>query len=341
MKNIQFIFLFIVLWFSSCQKNSKEVFSDDKNDIVSYNLISPKEANGLIKNNPEKYIPIQVSKQTKFDVGHLPNAIQIWRPDYTSDITSPVGGLIPSREKLQLLIQSFGFEQGDTLILYDTKANVDACRFAWTLSLYGFEDYKIMNGGLEFWKQEGFGTSTKIQEIADASDFQLPNMFKQEMIADKDDVMNAIEDLETLLIDTRETYEFMGRPFVKQGKVLDYKAGAYCRGSIPTAIHHNWSMMADLEGDHRIKSEKDLRHDLNEKGITPDKKFVLYCQSGSRTSHSYYVLKHVLGYENVKNYDGSWIEWTYLHSQDDNIPVHKALNDKEFDNYKNTLTVNQ
>lgn len=300
-----------------------------------------KEANDLIKNSSEKYIPKQISKQAKFEEGHLPNAIQIWRTDYTSDVKSPVAGLIPSREKLQLLIQSFGFEKGDTLLLYDTKANVDACRFAWTLSLYGFEDYKIMNGGLEYWKQQGFETYTTKQQTPKSSDFQLSDIFKQEMIADKDDVLNAIEDPETLLIDTRETYEYMGQPFVKQGKLFDFKAGAYCRGSIPTAIHHNWSMMADLEGDHRIKSEKDLRHDLIEKGIASNKKIVLYCQSGSRTSHSYYVLKHVLGYDSVKNYDGSWIEWTYLHTQDENIPVYKALNDKEFDNYKNSLTINQ
>ncbi len=305
-------------------------YSSDKADITATNLLTVQQAHELLKTHSEKYIPVQVSKEKVFEKGHLPQAMNIWRPDYASDKTEPYGGLIPERGKLEDLLQSFGFMNGKTLLLYDAKANVDALRFAWVLDLYGFADYKIINGGLEHWKQNGLPIKTGDAEVRQKSDYKLATYFNEKIIATYEDVRAAISDSTTLLIDTRENYEFRGAPFVKDGELFAYKKGAFDRGSIPTAVHQNWSMLADLKGDHRIKSEQDLRHDLESNGITEDKHIILYCHSGSRTSHSYYVLKKVLGYENVKNYDGSWIEWTYRHTQDETVPLQKLCGESEF-----------
>lgn len=331
------IILFLGISITGCKQDSSLEYSDDKNAIQAYSLIDPLEAMRLLEGDQQTYIPVQVSKPEVFDKGHIPNAIQIWRPDYTSNNKTPVSGLIPSRKKLELLIRSFGFEEGDTLIIYDAKANVDAMRFAWTLSLYGFDDYKLVNGGLQHWKENGLMTTSTVSPIAKSSNFSLGMDFKDDMIADFEEVRNALQDTNTVLLDTREFYEYAGQPFFKKNKLYDHKSGAYARGSIPNAIHHNWSEMADLNGDHRIKSEKTLRYDLNRKGITPDKKIILYCQSGSRTTHSYYVLKHILGYKDVKNYDGSWIEWSYNHTLDENVPIYQHLDDAEFIAYKDSL----
>ncbi len=308
----------------------KAEYSSDKADITATNLLTVKQAHKLLTTESEQYIPVQVSKEKVFEKGHLPLAISIWRPDYASDKTEPYGGLIPEREKLEDLLQSFGFITGKTLLLYDAKANVDALRFAWVLDLYGFSDYKIINGGLEYWKQNGLPIMTGDAKDREKSDYKLSTNFNERIIATYEDVRAAISDSTTLLVDTREDYEFRGTPFTKDGKFFAYKKGAFDRGSIPTAVHQNWSILADLKGDHRIKSEQDLRHDLESKGITDDKNIILYCHSGSRTSHSYYVLKKVLGYKNVKNYDGSWIEWTYRRTQDGTVPLQKLCSESEF-----------
>ena len=162
--------------------------------------------------------------------------------------------------------------------------------------------------------------------------------FNQSSIATFDEVMAAIKDTNTILIDTREPYEYSGSPFINKGVVLPCKKGAFNRGSIPTAIHLNWSILADLNGDHRIKCEKDLKYDLKNKGIDSKKNIILYCHSGSRTSHTYYVLKHVLGYQHVKNYDGSWIEWSYRNSKDNTIPIQQICQENQFNTIKDSLT---
>ena len=334
----------------ACQSSSEtpppEPLSDSKDDIKAYNLITIDQAKLLLQSAADHYLPVQISPQKTFGQGHIPNAQQIWRPDYTTkDTVRGIGGLIPDRAQLEDLIQSLGFNRGDTLLLYDAKANVDACRFAWTLSLYGFEAYKLINGGLEFWKQSGHQLTKESSAQRVRSDYTLSNLFRQDMMTNKADMLAAIDDTTTIIVDTREPYEYYGQSFINKGKLFDYKDGAFDRGSIPKAIHSNWSSHVDLNGDHRIKSEQDLRYDLTSKGITPDKNIFLYCQSGSRTTHTYYVLKHVLGYPNVKNYDGSWIEWTYYNQMDDSTPIQYHLDNDKFavykDSLKNTISYNE
>lgn len=121
------------------------------------------------------------------------------------------------------------------------------------------------------------------------------------------DVKSALDDPNVLLIDTREEYEYFGKPFISEDMVHNYKRGAFARGAIPGAIHLNWSEMSDLANDQMIKCKKDLIFNLEPQNITKDKNIIVYCQSGSRSSHTAFVLKEILNYPNVKNYVGSWI----------------------------------
>ena len=104
----------------------------------------------------------------------------------------------------------------------------------------------------------------------------------------------------------------------------------HARGCIPGAVHLNWSELSDLDGDHRIKCIKDLEYNLERKGITRDKEIIVYCQSGSRSSHTAFVLSKILDYPKVKNYDGSWIQWTYMHKQDGDMPIHVHTSDEDY-----------
>jgi len=142
------------------------------------------------------------------------------------------------------------------------------------------------------------------------------------------------------LVDTREPYEYHGNCFVKNNSVHNYKKGAFARGCIPTAIHLNWSDLADLATEDRIKCKKDLEYNLAQKGITKDKEIIVYCQSGSRSSHAAFVLRKVLDYPKVKNYDGSWIEWSYQYKMQDQtkdnerpnkIEIKKHIHQRDFD----------
>ncbi len=340
MKNIFTILtLGVMMLLTSCKDESTSVnYSNDKSDIQAHNLINPREAYDLLLKEPNKYIPVQVSKEKIFANGHIKNSQNIWRPDYGSSNNHPYGGLIPSQEKLEILLNRLGFDKGKTLLLYDAKANVDALRFAWVLSLYGINDYRIISGGLKFWKESNLPLDDQIVEFKHQSSFKLDKEFDQSIIANFDEVYAAINDENTILIDTREDYEYLGEPFIFKDSILSYKLGAFDRGSIPTSIHLNWSQLVDLNGDHRIKSEKDLRFDLETKGITSDKDIILYCHSGSRTSHTFYVLKEILGFKKVKNYDGSWIEWSYLAKKDSTVPIQKLCTENKFIQMKDSLS---
>lgn len=140
------LIIFLIITLYSCTTDQALVsFSSDKAEITAYNLISPKIANKWASENPDSYIVVQISKNETFLKEHIPNAQNIWRPDYGSDNTAPYGGLRASSDKIENLLQTLGYENGKTLLLYDIKANVDALRFAWLLNLYGFDEFKIIN----------------------------------------------------------------------------------------------------------------------------------------------------------------------------------------------------
>jgi len=324
--------LFILLLQVACQPVVEEkVYSNDKGEVTAYNLINPLEAKRLMEANPLDYILVQVSKNEVFKKEHLVGALNVWRPDYCSKEENVCGGLMASSAEVEDLLQRLGFREGKTLLLYDAKANVDAFRLAWIFSYYGFQDFKVINGGLKYCKASGLAVRSDVTRLVRRSDYTFHPKINASIAADFSEVMASIKDPNTLLIDTREDYEFLGQPFIKDKELFSYKKGAFNRGSIPGAINLNWSTLADLSGDHRIKSINSLRFDLKEKGISPDKNIILYCQSGSRTSHTFYVLKHVLGYPSVKNYDGSWIEWSYKNSIDSTVPINQQTADKSYE----------
>jgi len=300
----------------------KTPLSVSKDDITCERLTTPEGLYGWMNQESRTLLILQVSPFEVYEGEHIEQAHQIWRPDYAAD-EGVVGGMMASQEKVEQLLGKFGMTADTHLVLYDAKGNVDAARFAWILKYYGFTNFCLLNGGLTYWKAQGFKTTSELPNRPTPKRYVLESPIDASILARKDDVMTALSDTNTILVDTREGYEYLGQPFISKGKVHHHKKGALRSGSIPGAIHFNWSRLADLHGDHRIKAERDLRFDLEAKGIASDKQIILYCQSGSRTSHMHFVLTEVLKYPWVRNYDGSWMEWSYWNQRDSTYPIQQ------------------
>jgi len=312
------ISLLLVLSQLSCNdpQPKEEAFSESKDDVLSTYLISARDALDSITSGFQQVRIIQLSKPEDFEKSHIENATNLWRPDYSTSVDS-IRGLASNKTQIEKILSESGVAPNTLVLLYDRKGNVDAFRFAWVLELYGFTNFKIINGGLQTWKIADYPLSSGPAGFVDTTDISLKDM-DYSGFASSGEVRQALDDEDYIIIDTREPYEYNAEPFIFNKDILAYKPGAFGRGRIPGSLHLNWSELVDLNGDHRIKSLKDLHYDLDRKNISPDKKIIVYCQSGSRSAHTYFVLRHVLNFPFVKNYDGSWIEWSYLNKTNPN-----------------------
>jgi len=326
----------------SCNTDdSKNLPSHSKDEVASKHLISAIEAFKL-QNDPEAdLIFIQLSTEEVFNKEHIPGAYSLWRPAYTRPDTV-IKGLIPDRQQMNELLHRLCISDHTTIVLYDHKGNVDALRFAWILETYSIHNYLVINGGLKSWKLAGLPTTEEKSLPCKPFGKNLQKLHLDPSgHALADEVIEALDNEAYIIVDTREKYEFRAEPFVIDNRVYDYKPGAYTRGKIPGAVHLNWSELVELNGDHRIKSYRDLEFNLYKKNITIDKKVIVYCQSGSRSAHTCYVLKHILHYPYVKNYDGSWIEWSYLHTKNPAVPIEQLCGVDSFNLLKSTLEQQQ
>jgi len=314
-------FLLVIGQLSCTEPKAKEEpVSASKDEVYSNYLISAKDAFDSIRSGFQQVKIIQLSKPEDFEKSHIENATNLWRPAYSTSNDS-IGGLASQKGQIEKILSESGIDQNTLLLLYDRKGNVDAFRFAWILELYGFTNFKIINGGLQAWTIAEYPLSSGPSNKVDTTNIVLKHI-DSSGLATYEDVRKALDNKDYIIIDTREPYEFNAEPFIYKNGIHAYKPGAFVRGRIPGSLHLNWSELVDLNGDHRIKSLKDLHYDLNRKNISPDKKIIVYCQSGSRSAHTYFILRHVLNYPSVTNYDGSWIEWSYLNKNNpDSFPV--------------------
>ncbi len=332
-KTIQFwCWIFLLSTVLSCNPAVENSYSIecDKNQIASKYLISAENAKNVLIND-KNVILFEVSEPSNFTKEHIPGAQNIWRPDFRTKDSVAVKGTRCSKEELEVLLSSFGTDSKSTLMLYDRKGGVDALRFKWVLDYYGYNNSQVINGGLVAWKKAGFFTTSKIESKRSQSNFKIKDYQNHSILATLQEVKLAIKDTTTLIIDTRALYEYLGQPFIAKNELHLHKKGASISGCIPTSIHLNWSDLADLSDDHRIKCEKDLRYNLEKIGAFPDKKIIVYCQSGSRSSHTAFVLREILGYPYVKNYDGSWIEWSQEHVKTGNVAIEQKTDAKEIE----------
>jgi len=236
-----------------------------------------------------------------YDTGHVPAAVHI---DWRADLQDQTMRDYISPEDFAELCGRNGITPETTVVFYGDKSNWWACYALWAFQLYGHQDVRIMDGGRDKWIAEGRELTREKPEVPNV-DYPVPaKRLDDEIRAFYDDAL-AQSQKGLPLIDVRSPGEFRG----EITHMPEYPQEGVLRGGhVPGAKSVPWKRAAN--DDATFKSAEDLKAIYEgEIGLTPGDDIVAYCRIGERSSHTWFVLKYLLGYENVRNYDGSWTEW--------------------------------
>jgi thiosulfate/3-mercaptopyruvate sulfurtransferase len=236
-----------------------------------------------------------------YDTGHIPGAVRV---DWFTTLQHPVRRDFLTKEEFEALCSSLGISNDTTVVFYGDKSNWFAVYAFWLFEYYGHEKRKVMNGGRARWVAENRPLTTEVPSYP-------PTQYRAKepnasIRAFRDDVMRHIQ-TGLPLVDVRSPKEYTGELIHMPGYPQE---GAQRGGHIPGAVNIPWAQAVDEDG--RFKSPEALRELYQSRGVTPDKDIIAYCRIGERSSHTWFVLKYLLGYPKVRNYDGSWTEWGNL-----------------------------
>jgi thiosulfate/3-mercaptopyruvate sulfurtransferase len=245
-----------------------------------------------------------------YDEGHIAGAVKLhWR----DDLQDPVERDLVDKPTFERLLSERGIANDTTLVLYGDKNNWFAAYAYWYLKIYGHGDVRILDGGRQKWAEEGreFTTATPQPQQADYK----ANERDESIRTYRDSVRAQIGEQSKALVDVRSPQEYSGDLIAPPGYEQE---GAQRAGHIPTAASIPWATA--VRDDGTFKSADELRELYEGKGVTPEKEVTAYCRIGERSAHTWFVLRELLGYETVKNYDGSWTEWGNLVD----VPIEKG-----------------
>lgn len=245
-------------------------------------------------------LEVDYDPENGYRKGHISNAHLVW---WKKDINDPITRDIIDKQQFEALMSRVGATPDTELILYGDFNNWFAAFAFWVFQYYGHNKIKIMNGGRKKWELE------KRQYVTDEPSQQSSKYAAQPpnegIRAYTHDVRRAIERDETVLVDVRSLKEFTGEITAPPEYPMEH---AQRGGHIPKAQNIPWATAVN-DADGTFKAVEELKQNYVPKGITPDKDVICYCRIGERSSHSWFVLKYLLGYPQVRNYDGSWTEW--------------------------------
>jgi thiosulfate/3-mercaptopyruvate sulfurtransferase len=251
-------------------------------------------------NNPKIRI-VEVDEDVLlYDTGHIPNAVKI---DWHTELNDPVIRDYINEEQFEKLCSEKGISNDTTVVFYGDKNNWWAAYALWVFNLFGHELVKIMDGGRNKWIQEGKPLTKEVPQFP-KTNYKAKKRNDSLIRAFKDEIIEHIKK-GGILIDVRSPKEYTGELI----HMPDYpQEGALRGGHIPTAINIPWATAVNEDGT--FKPIEELRKIYKEKfNITEDKEIITYCRIGERSAHTWFVLKYLLNYPKVKNYDGSWTEW--------------------------------
>jgi thiosulfate/3-mercaptopyruvate sulfurtransferase len=239
---------------------------------------------------------------TAYDQGHIAGAVG-W--NWQTQLQDNVRRDLIEKSALEKLLGQSGVSNDTTIILYGDNNNWFAAYALWQLKYYGHKDVRLMNGGRKKWIEERRPLTTESPKIAPATYHATgPD---ESLRARKENIFSVIEKKSSgQLVDVRSVDEFTGKIIAPPGM----NETAQRAGHIPTAANIPWAQAAKEDG--MFKSADQLKQLYQGKGVTGNGEVIAYCRIGERSSHTWFVLKYLLGYENVKNYDGSWTEWGNL-----------------------------
>ena len=237
-----------------------------------------------------------------YDIGHVPGAVKV---DWHTDLNDPVIRDYLDTDRFSALLQAKGIAEDTTVVFYGDKNNWWACYALWVFKLFGFKDARIMNGGRKKWIDDGRELNKAVPNYP-KTNYTASSREDRKIRAFRSDVQTHIEK-RLPLVDVRSPGEYSGQLL----HMPDYpQEGALRGGHIPGAKNIPWARA--VQDDGTFKSIAELQALYGSQGITPDKNIVAYCRIGERSSHTWFVLTYLLGYPNVRNYDGSWTEWGNL-----------------------------
>ena len=260
--------------------------------------------------NDDSVVIAEVDEDTTaYNKGHIPNAISI---DWENDLHDLPRREFITSEQLAKLLGEKGISNDKTIVLYSGNNNWFAAYAYWLFKYRGVENVKLLNGGRKKWELESRLLNQDEPNLP-STNYEIGSE-RAELRAFREEVIQRAQDTSNAWVDVRSPEEYRGEllapPHLPQEQ-------AQVPGHIPGASNITWSKTVNEDGT--FKAREELEKLYADEGITPDKDVVAYCRIGERSSHSWFVLSELLGFEKVKNYDGSWTEYGSLVG----VPIEK------------------
>jgi thiosulfate/3-mercaptopyruvate sulfurtransferase len=263
-------------------------------------LVDTQWAEDHLKDPKVRIAEVDYDPKANYELGHIPGAVLF---DWKNDINDPLTRNVLTKEACQNLLQNTGIDNDTTLLLYGDFNNWFAAFAFWVLKYYGYKDIRLINGGRKKWLQEDRAVTKDVPSYPKGTFAASEADSKIRVFLDE--VKRAVDAPGLKMVDVRSPKEFSGEILAPPEYPTEH---AQRGGHIPGALNIPWAQAVN-DSDGTFKSTEELKQLYESKGITPDKEIIAYCRIGERSSHTWFVLKYLLGYPNVKNYDGSWTEW--------------------------------
>jgi len=263
------------------------------------------------RNDPDVRIIESNEDPLVYPSGHIPGAVEV---DWVSHLNDPIRRDYLGRDGFQELMRRIGATKDTTLVLYGDRNNWWACYAFWVFQLFGHANARVMDGGRHKWEKEERELARDVPKFA-PSDYAATARDDAKIRAFRDEVLTHLEK-KGKMIDVRSPEEYRG----ERMHMPDYpNEGALRGGHIPGAASIPWARAIDPDSGSFLTADALRAIYEGEAGLGKDDDVVVYCRIGERSSHTWFVLSYLLGYEQVRNYDGSWTEWGNLV----NVPIEK------------------